>query len=72
MLGLSWNSSRRASVRSIEVVTADGRLVRVFEEPRPFGYALHAVWLHARALPPKTRAVIDLLAERLPPLLAAR
>jgi DNA-binding transcriptional LysR family regulator len=51
---------------------ADGRLLRVFEEPRPFGYALHAVWLHARALPPKTRAVIDLLAERLPPLLAAR
>lgn len=51
---------------------ADGRLVGVFEEPRPFGYALNAVWPQARALPLKTRVVIDLLAERMPPLLAVR
>ncbi len=51
---------------------ADGRLLRVFDEPRPFGYALHAVWPQARALPLKTRVVIDLLAERMPPLLAVR
>ena len=51
---------------------AAGRLVRLFEEPHPFGYALHAVWPRTRALPRKTRVVIDLLAERLPPLLAAR
>ncbi len=49
---------------------AAGNLVRVFEEPRPFGYALNAVWPQARALPLKTRVVIDLLAQRLPPLLA--
>lgn len=51
---------------------ADGRLVRVFDEPQPFGYPLNAVWPQSRALPLKTRAVIDHLAERLPPLLAAR
>ncbi|MES2609980.1 MAG: LysR family transcriptional regulator, partial [Pseudomonadota bacterium] len=52
------------------------RLQKVLEEPQPFGYALSAVWpqarARARALPLKTRVVIDLLAERLPPLLAAR
>lgn len=47
-----------------------GSLVRVFEEPVPYGYALQAVWPQARALPLKTRAAIDLLASRLPPLLA--
>ncbi len=51
---------------------ASGQLLKVFEEPRPFGYALSAVWPQARALPLKTRVVIDLLAERLPPLLNAR
>ncbi|MGJ7493069.1 LysR family transcriptional regulator [Variovorax sp. ZT4R33] len=51
---------------------AEGRLLRVFEESQPFGYPLHAVWPQARALPQKTRVVIDLLAERLPLLLAAR
>lgn len=51
---------------------ADGRLRQVFEEPRPFGYALNAVWPKARALPLKTRVVIDLLAQRMPSLLAAR
>ncbi len=49
---------------------AAGSLVRVFDEPQPFGYALNAVWPQARALPLKTRVAIDLLAERLPPLLA--
>jgi DNA-binding transcriptional LysR family regulator len=44
----------------------------VFEETRPFGYELHAVWPQARALPQKMRVLIDLLAERLPPLLAPR
>ncbi len=47
-----------------------GTLVRVFEEPMPYGYALQAVWPQARALPLKTRAAIDLLASRMPPLLA--
>jgi len=51
---------------------ADGRLVRVFDEPRPFGYALNAVWPQARAMPLKTRVVIDRLAERMPQLLTAR
>jgi len=47
-----------------------GTLVRVFEEPVPYGYALQAVWPQARALPPKTRVAIDLLAGRLPGRLA--
>lgn len=49
----------------------EGRLVQVFTEPYPFGYALHAVWPQTRALPMKTRVVIDMLVERLAPLLAA-
>jgi len=48
-----------------------GTLARAFEEPRPYGYALHAVWPRARALPLKTRAAIDLLAARLPALLSS-
>lgn len=48
-----------------------GRLVRVFEEPQPCGYALNAVWPRMRTLPMKVRVVIDLLAQRLPGLLAA-
>lgn len=48
-----------------------GRLVRVFEEPLPFGYELHAVWPRTRTLPMKVRVVIDLLAQRLPGLMAA-
>lgn len=51
---------------------AEGRLQKVLQEPHPFGYALSAVWPQARALPLKTRVVIDMLAERLPPLLDAR
>ena len=51
---------------------ADGRLLQVVEERWPFGYALNAVWPKARALPRKTRVVIDLLAERLPPVLEVR
>lgn len=47
-----------------------GALVRVFEEACPYGYVLNAVWPQARALPLKTRAVVDLLAARLPALLA--
>jgi len=49
---------------------ATGALVRVFDEPQPFGYELHAVWPRMPALPQKLRVLIDLLAERLPPLLA--
>lgn len=49
---------------------ASGRLVQVFEEAQPYDYDLHAVWPQARALPCKTRVLIDLLVERLPPLLS--
>ncbi|WP_426390687.1 LysR substrate-binding domain-containing protein [Variovorax sp. R-27] len=51
---------------------AAGTLVRVFDEPRPFGFALHVIRPRSRYLPLKTRVVIDWLAEHLPPLLAAR
>jgi len=51
---------------------AAGTLERVFEEPRPFGFALHVIRPAGRYLPHKTRVVIDWLAEHLPPLLAAR
>ena len=49
---------------------AAGTLVRVFEEPEPYGYVLQAVWPQARALPLKTRAAIDLLVSRIPARLA--
>lgn len=49
-----------------------GTLVRVFEEPRPFGFELNVIRHKSRYLPHKTRVVIDWLAEHLPPLLAAR
>ncbi|MFN4120866.1 LysR family transcriptional regulator [Acidovorax sp.] len=48
---------------------AAGTLVRLFDETRPFGYPLHAVWPRARALPRRTRVVIDTLAARLPAML---
>lgn len=51
---------------------AAGTLVRVFEEPRPFGFELNVIRSQSRYLPHKTRVVIDWLAEHLPPLLAAR
>jgi DNA-binding transcriptional LysR family regulator len=51
----------------VEPDLAAGRLVQVFEEPHPYGYELHAVWPHARALPLKLRVLIDLLVERLLP-----
>lgn len=51
---------------------AAGRLVRVFEEPVLYGYALQAVWPQSRALPLKTRAAIELLAQRLPQRLEPR
>lgn len=47
-----------------------GTLVRVFDEPAPYGYALQAVWPQSRVLPLKTRMAIDLLASRLPLRLA--
>ena len=49
---------------------AAGTLVRVFEEPRPFGFELNVIRSSSRYLPYKTRVVIDWLAEHLPPLLA--
>jgi DNA-binding transcriptional LysR family regulator len=49
---------------------AAGTLVRVFEEPRPFGFELNVIRSRSRYLPFKTRVVIDWLAEHLPPLLA--
>ncbi|MBA3595007.1 MAG: LysR family transcriptional regulator [Polaromonas sp.] len=49
----------------------EGTLVQLFDEPFPFGYELHVVWPHTRYLPLKTRVVVDLLLEKLPPLLAA-
>ncbi|SCX72085.1 LysR family transcriptional regulator [Variovorax sp. EL159] len=48
---------------------AAGTLVRVFEEPRPFGFELNVIRARSRYLPFKTRVVIDWLAEHLPPLL---
>jgi DNA-binding transcriptional LysR family regulator len=51
---------------------AAGTLVRVFEEPRPFGFELNVIRSRGRYLPHKTRVVVDWLAEHLPPLLAAR
>lgn len=51
---------------------AAGTLVRVFDEPRPFGFALNVIRSRSRYLPLKTRVVTDWLAEHLPPLLAAR
>jgi DNA-binding transcriptional LysR family regulator len=47
---------------------AAGRLVRLLPRwtPRPpFGSAAHLVWLPARHLPPKTRAFIDFVLERM-------
>ncbi|MDP9914426.1 DNA-binding transcriptional LysR family regulator [Variovorax boronicumulans] len=51
---------------------AAGTLVRVFDEPEPFGFPLHVIRTPSRYLPLKTRVVIDWLVEHLPPLLAAR
>jgi DNA-binding transcriptional LysR family regulator len=50
---------------------AAGTLVRVFEEPKPFGFELNVIRSRSRYLPFKTRVVIDWLAEHLPPLLIA-
>jgi DNA-binding transcriptional LysR family regulator len=49
---------------------AQGTLVPVFDEPRPFGYELHAIWPRVRALPCRTRIVIDALVAGLPAMLA--
>jgi DNA-binding transcriptional LysR family regulator len=48
---------------------AAGTVVPLFSEVRPFGDALHAVWPSARALPRRTRVVIDTLAAQLPSVL---
>lgn len=50
---------------------ATGELVRVFEEATPYGFPLHALWPKARAMPFRLRVLIDELAARIPPLLAA-
>jgi DNA-binding transcriptional LysR family regulator len=50
---------------------AAGTLVRVLEEPKPFGFELNVIRSRSRYLPFKTRVVIDWLAEHLPPLLIA-
>jgi DNA-binding transcriptional LysR family regulator len=47
----------------------DGSLVQLFDEPNPFGYALNIVWQHTRYMPLKNRVVVDLLLQKLPPLL---
>ena len=49
---------------------AAGTLVHVFDEPHPYGFPLHALWPRTRAMPCRQRVLIDLLAERIPPLLA--
>lgn len=49
-----------------------GTLVRVFDEARPFGYALHLMWPRVHAVPSRLRLVIDMLAQQLPPLIEAR
>ena len=51
---------------------AAGTLVRVFDEPVPFGFPLHVIRTPSRYLPLKTRVVIDWLVAHLPPLLATR
>jgi DNA-binding transcriptional LysR family regulator len=51
----------------VEPELATGRLVQVFAEPHPYGYELHAVWPHARALPLKVRVLVDLLVQQLLP-----
>lgn len=48
----------------------EGALVRVFDEPQPFGFPLHLIRPQSRYLPMKTRVVMDWLAAELPPLLA--
>jgi DNA-binding transcriptional LysR family regulator len=47
----------------------DGSLVHLFDEPVPFGYPLNIVWQHTRYMPLKNRVVVDLLLEKLQPLL---
>ena len=49
-----------------------GTLVQVFDEPQPFGYELHAIWLQGRSMPLKTRVAIDCLVQRMPSLLGLK
>ncbi|MDD2924444.1 LysR family transcriptional regulator [Rhodoferax sp.] len=48
-----------------------GALVRVFDEPYPYGYEINAIWPQARVMPQRLRVVIDRLVQRLPALLAS-
>jgi DNA-binding transcriptional LysR family regulator len=49
----------------------NGLLLRVFDEPQPYGYELTAIWPQARVMPLRLRVTIDRLLERLPTLLEA-
>lgn len=46
-----------------------GALVRVFDEPQPYGYELNAIWPQTRVMPLRMRVLIDRLVQRLPALL---
>lgn len=48
---------------------ACGALVRVFDEPQPYGYELNAIWPQTRVMPLRLRVLIDRLVQRLPALL---
>jgi len=50
---------------------SSGLLVRVFDEPQPYGYELTAIWPQARVMPLRLRVTIDRLLEQLPTLLEA-
>jgi len=50
----------------------NGTLMRVFDEPQPYGYELTAIWPQARVMPLRLRVTIDRLLERLPTLLEVR
>jgi DNA-binding transcriptional LysR family regulator len=51
---------------------AAGTLVRVFDEPHPFSYALHVLWPRVHAMPSRLRLVIDALVQDLPALIDAQ
>ncbi len=50
---------------------AAGSLVRVFDEPQPFSFALHVLWPRVLVMPSRLRLVIDALVQELPPLIDA-
>lgn len=51
---------------------SSGALVRVFDEPQPYGYELNAIWPQTRVMPLRLRVMIDRLVQRLPALLECR